>query len=469
MIIHTKVRIHFVYLKLIHTLKKKHDEMSLRHDFNLPYIIVISLASAMGGYLFGFDFAVITGGLPFLTDQFGLNATGEGQTVASLALGCMIGCGVAGYLSDRFGRKPGLLIAAAVFAISSVLMGISPGLPAFIGARFLAGVGVGMASILSPMYIAEIAPPKLRGRMVAIYQLTIVLGIVITHFVNYSLKDVGPHAWRWMFGLGAIPSALFIAGVLFLPESPRWLMKAGFENKALKVLKKIGNESFVNKTVSDIRNSIHGAFKVPFGEIFSTQVFPLVLIGIGLAVFQQFCGINVVFNYTGKIFQSIGASRSEQLLQAIYIGLVNLAFTLVAMMLVDKIGRKPLMIAGAGSLAVLYIIIAQLLRSGSPYLSIFVLAAIGIYALSLAPITWVLISEIFPNRVRGRATSIAVISLWLAYGIVVFTFPIIAERYGDASAFWGYSVICLAGLLFVIFRIKETKGKSLEDIEHMLH
>ncbi len=434
--------------------------------FHVPYVIAISFAAALGGYLFGFDFAVITGGLPFLTDQFGLNAAGEGRTVASLALGCMFGCGVAGFLSDKFGRRPGLLFAAVVFAISSILMGLSPGLPAFTGARFLAGVGVGMASILSPMYIAEVTPPKLRGRMVAVYQLTIVLGIVVTHFINYSLQDLGPHAWRWMFGLGAIPSSFFFAGVLFLPESPRWLMKAGHENRAVVVLKKIGNESFVYNTITDIRNSIHGEFKVSFREIFGKQVFPLVLVGIGLAVFQQFCGINVVFNYTGKIFESIGASRSEQLLQAVYIGLVNLVFTLVAMMLVDKVGRKPLMIFGAGGLAILYLIIARMLRSGSPYLSPLILAAIGTYAASLAPVTWVLISEIFPNRVRGRATSIAVISLWLAYGIVVFTFPVISERYGDASAFLGYSVVCFAGLLFVLFKVKETKGRTLEDIEN---
>jgi MFS transporter, SP family, xylose:H+ symportor len=439
--------------------------MNQKQEFNVPYVIAISLASAMGGYLFGFDFAVITGGLPFLADQFALNAAGEGQTVASLALGCMIGCGVAGYLSDKFGRKPGLLLAAAIFAISSVLMGISPSLTAFTGARFFAGIGVGMASILSPMYIAEVAPPKSRGRMVAIYQLTIVLGIVITHLVNYRIKDMGPESWRWMFGLGCIPSVLFMAGAFLLPESPRWLMKNGNEMKALTVLKKIGSKSFAEKTITDIRNSIHGEYKVPFHEILGRQIYPLVLVGVGLAVFQQFCGINVVFNYTGKIFESIGASRSEQLLQAIYIGLVNLLFTLLAMALVDKVGRKPLMILGAGGLAILYVIIARLLRSGSPYLSPFILAAIGTYALTLAPITWVLISEIFPNRIRGRATSIAVIALWLAYGIVVFTFPIIAERYGDASAFWGYSVVCLAGLFFVIFKVRETKGKSLEDIE----
>jgi sugar porter (SP) family MFS transporter len=317
------------------------------------------------------------------------------------------------------------------------------------------------------MYIAEVSPPEVRGRMVAINQLTIVLGQVITHFENFQLRDMGPDAWRWMFGLGMIPSALFLIGVYFVPESPRWLLRAGKEDESRKVLKRIGNDVFVKTTMDAIRNTLHGDVKTNYRHAFEKAVLPAVIIGIGLAVFQQFCGINVVFNYTTNIFKSIGASSSEQLIQAVYISLANLIFTLFAMTLVDKWGRKPLMLIGAGGLAILYVIIGYILNSGTGTgLSAFILLAIGVYAMSLAPLTWVLISEIFPNNVRGVATSVAVISLWLAYFILVFTYPLIEKYFGNATAFWGYAVICVLGFWFIYKKLPETKGKSLETIEN---
>ena len=441
--------------------------LTMQNKYNWGFLIGISLISAMGGYLFGFDFAVITGGLPFLRDQFGLDAVGEGFTTGSLALGCMLGSIAAGSISDKYGRKPGLMLAAAIFALSSLSMSLAPNLNFFIVSRFFAGIGVGMASMLSPMYIAEVSPPEVRGRLVAINQLTIVLGQVITHFENFQLRNIGPEAWRWMFGLGIIPSVLFFIGVFFLPESPRWLLRAGREADTRKVLGRIGSHGFVSDTVEAIRKTIHGEVKTNFRHVFEKAVLPAVIIGIGLAVFQQFCGINVVFNYTTNIFKSIGASTSEQLLQAVYISLANLVFTLIAMSLVDKWGRRPLMLLGAGGLAILYVIIGFILFRGTGTgLSVFILMAIGIYAMSLAPLTWVLISEIFPNSVRGVATSVAVMSLWLAYFILVFTFPIIENNFGDAAAFWGYAVICVLGFVFIYFKVKETKGKSLEQIEN---
>lgn len=435
--------------------------------YNWKFLISISLVSAMGGYLFGFDFAVITGGLPFLREQFGLNEYWEGFTTGSLALGCIVGCLIAGSLSDKYGRKPGLMTAAAIFFLSSLAMAFSPDLSFFIASRFVAGIGVGMASMLSPMYIAEISPAEVRGRMVAINQLTIVLGQVITHLENFLLRDSGPDAWRWMFGLGMAPSFLFLAGVFFLPESPRWLLRAGREDETRKVLGRIGSQSFVDETIGAIKKTVHGEVKTNYLHLLEKAVLPIVLIGIGLAVFQQFCGINVVFNYTTNIFSSIGASKSEQLLQAVWISLANLVFTLVAMSLVDKWGRRPLMLIGAGGLAVLYVVIGALLYTGTAQgLATFIILAIGVYAMSLAPLTWVLISEIFPNSVRGVATSIAVLSLWLAYFVLVFTFPIIEKKFGDAMAFWGYAVICVIGFIFIYLKVKETKGKSLEDIEN---
>ncbi len=436
--------------------------------FNLSYIIGISFAAALGGYLFGFDFAVITGGLPFLVDHFGLGAEGEGGLTASLALGAVIGCLVAGYLADTYGRKPGLLIAALIFAGSSIAMGVAGNLTVFIAARFVAGIGVGIASMLSPMYIAEVSPGPLRGRLVSIYQLTIVLGILITHLVNFGLKDLGPDAWRWMFGSGAAPSVLFLLGVLVLPESPRYLVSKGKIDQAFAVLNKMGGEEFARTTISDIQKTLQGSTDgdVSVKELFKKAYLPIVGLGIGLAVFQQWCGINVVFNYTAKIFEAIGANREEQLIQAVYIGIANLVFTLVAMTLVDKFGRKPLMLFGAGGLAILYLVIFGILQSGDGgLLSPFVIAAIGTYAISLAPVTWVLISEIFPNKIRGKALSVATISLWIAYSVLVFTFPILAENMGEASPFLAYAVICVLGFLLIWFKLTETKGKTLEEVE----
>ena len=438
-----------------------------RQHYNSLYILALSFISALGGYLFGFDFAVISGALPFLKDKFNLNEYWEGFATGSLALGAMIGCLTAGKIADKKGRKPGLLLAAAVFGISSLLMAFAPNRELFIAARFLAGVGVGMASMLSPMYIAEIAPAPYRGRMVAINQLTIVLGILITNLVNYSLRNNGDDAWRWMFGLGAIPSLLFFIGVLWLPESPRWLAQVNKIDNASDILEKIGGKSFSEKTIAEMQKSVQPVNKVKFSAIFDSNVIPAVLIGIGLAVFQQLCGINVVFNYTATIFESIGASKDDQLLQTVFIGGVNLLFTLLAMGVVDKIGRKPLMLFGAAGLAILYIFISQLLGLKSSSVSWFLLTAIGIYAFTLAPVTWILISEIFPNKVRGTATSVAILCLWAAYFILTFTFPVLYNKLQDKT-FYVYAVICFIGFFFVWKKVKETKGKTLEELESVL-
>jgi sugar porter (SP) family MFS transporter len=338
----------------------------------------------------------------------------------------------------------------------------------FIASRFLAGIGVGMASMLSPMYIAEIAPADVRGRMVAINQLTIVTGILITNIINYSLRNMGADAWRWMFGLGTIPSGLFFIGALALPESPRWLLNVSRKEEAVKVLRKIGNNVFAETTLASIQSSLTGNSKQGYAAAFKKGVLPAVMIGIGLAVFQQLCGINVVFNYTPRIFQSIGVSQDNQLLQTVFIGIVNLVFTLLAMLLVDKLGRKPLMLIGSAGLCILYIVVVRMLAAGSTTVSWFLLSSIGVYAMSLAPVTWVLISEIFPNKVRGVATSIAVLSLWAAYFILVFTFPVLFDKLGDKT-FYIYSGICLIGFVFVYFKVKETKGKTLEELEMVFH
>lgn len=435
--------------------------------YNNNFVLGISFISALGGYLFGFDFAVISGALPFLRPEFQLTAWWEGFLTGSLALGCIVGCLWAGKLSDRYGRKPGLLLSAIIFAISSCGMAFSHGLSIFIIMRFAAGIGVGMASILSPMYIAEVSPAKLRGRNVAINQLTIVLGILITNLVNYGLAAKGPDAWRWMFGFGIIPSVLFFLGVLWLPESPRWLIKAGKPEQAKKVLNKIGSSAFATNTVNDIEASLTGSTNVSYKAVFAKSVRPAVIVGIVLAAFQQLCGINVVFNYTSTIFESVGANLDRQLFETVAIGFVNLIFTLVAMWQVDKLGRRPLILAGSLGLSITYIVLALLLQNQAApgIVSVFVLLSIAMYATSLAPVTWVLISEIFPNKIRGLASSVAVVSLWTSYFILVFTFPVLASKLGTYGPFYLYAGICLLGFLFIKVKVRETKGKTLEELE----
>lgn len=441
-----------------------------QQKFNNKYILGISFISALGGYLFGFDFAVISGALPFLRGQFSLTPAWEGFLTGSLALGCIAGCLIAGVIADQYGRKPGLLTAALIFTCSSIGMALAPSLTVFLFMRFAAGIGVGMASMLSPMYIAEISPAPVRGRNVSINQLTIVIGILITNLVNYMLSDNGPASWRWMFGLGAIPSGLFFAGVLWLPESPRWLQKAGKPEKAKMILNKIGNVAFADKTFSDTETSLKQSKSSSYTGVFKKAVRPAVMLGIVLAVFQQLCGINIVFNYTSTIFASAGASLDRQLLETVSIGIVNLLFTLIAMWQVDRLGRRPLMLTGAASLAVLYIVLAFALQHSwsAGWVSLFVLLPIAVYAASLAPVTWVLISEIFPNNIRGAATSVAIVSLWLAYFILVFTFPILAEKLGTYGPFYFYAFICLLGFLFIRYRVKETKGRTLEELEQTM-
>jgi len=436
--------------------------------FNNGYIIGISFISALGGYLFGFDFAVISGALPFLRTAFHLSSWWEGFLTGSLALGCIVGCLAAGRIADRYGRRPGLICSAAIFAVSAMGMGLSADLWQFIAMRFAAGIGVGMASMLSPLYIAEISPAHTRGRNVAINQLTIVLGILITNLVNYQLADKGPDSWREMFGLGIVPAALFLTGLLALPESPRWLLNAGNKEKAARILAKIGSSAYVDASLRDMGKTGSHFPGGSYRDVFAKSVRPAVVVGITLAVFQQLCGINVVFNYTSTIFKSVGANLDRQLFETVAIGLVNTLFTLLAMWQVDKLGRRPLMLIGSLGLSIVYVVLAFLLghQASAGLVSIFVLIAIGLYATSLAPVTWVIIAEIFPNQIRGVASSVAIVSLWIAYFILVFTFPILAEHLGAYGPFYLYAGICLCGFFFVRLKVKETKGQTLEELEN---
>ncbi len=436
-------------------------------SYNLRYILTISFISALGGLLFGFDISVISGALPFITPYFDLSEWGKGFAVSSLYLGCMAGCLIAGTISEKYGRKPGLMLSAFLFAVSAIGVALSHHLFWFIFFRIIGGLGVGMASMLSPMYIAEISPASIRGRMVSINQLTIVIGILLTYYINYLLA-AHPHGWRWMFGCGLVPSLLFLIGMFFVPESPRWLITAGKKEKGKKILRRIGGANYADQVMGQIGNTIQEDKPRKWSVLLNKNVFPILLIGIVLAVYQQFCGINVVFFYAPDIFAKTGAGVQTQLLQTIAVGGANLIFTLIAMWLVERAGRRGLMLFGSAALAICYIIIGFLLHDitgNGLWLLFFILLAIASYAVSLAPVTWVLISEIFPNRVRSAGVSIATFFLWLACYILTLTFPVIMDKFGGYTAFWIYAGICILGFLFVYFKVRETKGKTLEEME----
>ncbi len=437
----------------------------IRHLLAHRRVLKISLIASLGGYLFGFHFGVITAMLPFLRTEFELNALSEGFLTGSLALGCIVGSLLAGKIADANGRRPAISISAIIFATAALGMAIAPNLNWLIMMRFVAGIGVGMASILCPLYLAEIAPAAIRGRMVALYQLMIVLGILGASLSNYGLSGEGAEAWRWMIGLGIIPAVLLIIGVPLLPESPRWLLLQGKNEMATKILQYIGDEDLKKETnEAKIKTSIA---QVSLRELFSPSLRPVLILGMTLAVFQQFCGINVVFNYTSTIFASVGANLNRQLLETVLISLVNFIFTLIAIWQVDRLGRKGLLLIGALGLAIDYVVLALLLQyhAHPNWISLFVIIAIGLYASSLAPVTWILISEIFPNHIRGRASALAVVTLWMAYFVLVFTFPLLSQLFGVFGPFYVYAGICLIGSVYILIAVKETKGKTLEAIE----
>ena len=464
------------------------SDSNLQAQYNMGYVWMISLIAAMGGLLFGWDWVVIGGAKPFFERYFELkdpNAVGWANSCA--LIGCLIGALIAGALSDKFGRKRLLIVAALLFAVTSIGNGLANTFQVFVAWRIFGGVAIGLASNLSPMYIAEISPAQIRGRLVAINQLTIVIGILLAQYLNWFLVRnlpanatdefirtswFGQQGWRWMFALTAIPAILFFIGMFLAPESPRWLAKYGRPDIAGRIFTKIGGESYSQAAMADIQSTLsrEEIQHVRFKDLLDPKMMNMLVLGIGLAVFQQWCGINVIFNYAEEIFKAAGYDISDVLKNIAWTGSVNLVFTMVALGTVDKQGRRPLMLFGAGGLALIYIGMAACYAGGVKGLPmlLLVLAAIGCYAMSLAPVTWVVISEIFPNRIRGAAMSVAVASLWIACFVLTYTFPILNKKLGPAYTFGLYAVICVVGFIFILFRLPETKGKTLEQIEREL-
>lgn len=461
--------------------------MTNHSNFNKSFILGITLVSAMGGLLFGYDWVVIGGAKPFYERFFDITGSPhlQGWAMSSALIGCLFGAMGSGFLTERFGRKIPLIAAATLFTVAAAGTGLANSFTAFVIYRLVGGLGIGLASAISPMYIAEISPAYMRGRLVSINQLTIVLGILAAQITNYLIAEKVPECatdefilqswngqtgWRWMFWAGGVPAVLFFVLSFFIPESPRFLGKTGKWDNAERILAKIGGKNYAAEEKTAIRESlVHPGERVEWKNLLAKEVKPVLIIGVFLAVFQQWCGINVIFNYAEEIFTAAGFSVTDMLFNVVITGAVNLVFTLIAMRLVDNWGRRKLMLLGASGLSVIYIFLgaSYFFEWKGLVVLVLVMTAIAAYAMTLAPITWVVLSEIFPNRIRGAAMAVATTALWIACFILTYTFPILNNLLDASGTFWLYAFICLAGFLFILKKLPETKGKTLEEIEKM--
>ncbi len=460
--------------------------MSKSNQLNFKYILSISMISALGGLLFGYDWVVIGGAKPFYERFFEITdvPTMQGWAMGSALIGCIVGAAIAGKVTERFGRKKPLGLAALLFVISAAGTGGFNDFNIFIVFRILGGLGIGLASTISPMYIAEVSPSIYRGRLVSLNQLAIVIGILAAQIFNYVIADPVPEnmtdleimnswngqmGWRWMFWAELVPATLFFVLIFIIPESPRWLSKNKRWNESLKVLNSIGGKDYANEIQEQIKETLKGANEevVKVKELFNGKNKKLIFTGIVLAFLQQWCGINVVFNYAEEVFTSAGYGVSDALFNIILTGVVNLVFTVIAMQVIDRWGRKKLWMLGSVGLGLSYLLIGLFYFFGLKGFTLVVLVviAIAIYALTLAPVFWVLASEIFPNRIRGAAMSLTVTALWIACFILTYSFPILNSALGAYGTFWSYGIVCVICFLFVKFKIPETKNKTLEEIE----
>ncbi len=455
---------------------------------NKGFVYFICIVSAMGGLLFGYDWVVIGGAKPFyeLYYQIADSPSQQGLAMTIALIGCLIGAMLCGTLADRIGRKKLLIVSALIFFFSAVATGLADTFTYFLVARFFGGIGIGVASGLSPMYIAEVAPTSIRGKLVSLNQLTIVLGILAAQITNwliaepipasFSPADIaaswnGQMSWRWMFWAAAFPAIAFCVMAFFIPESPRWLALKDKTDVAFGILSKIGGNDYARTELEAVQaaNQKDGS-QAGLKTLFSKPYRKVLLIGVVIAFFQQRCGTNVIFNYAQEIFQSAGYAIGDVLFNIVVTGIANVIFTCLAVNLVDKWGRKALMKLGAGGLCAIYLIlgICYFFHITGVFMIILVVAAIACYAMTLGPVTWVLLAEIFPNRVRAVAVATSTFALWVGSSTLTYTFPLLNVRLGSYGTFWIYSAVCLAGFLFVTFMLPETKGKSLEELENEL-
>ena len=451
-------------------------------SYNKKFVYFICLVSAMGGLLFGYDWVVIGGAKPFYELYFDIADVPamQGLAMSVALLGCLIGAMVAGMMADRYGRKPLLIISAFIFLSSAYATGAFSAFSWFLAARFLGGIGI--ASGLSPMYIAEVAPTSIRGKLVSLNQLTIVLGILGAQITNWLIAEPipadfspvdicaswnGQMGWRWMFWAAAFPAAIFLLLACFIPESPRWLAMKGKEEKAWNVLSKMGGDDYADQELRLVEETGSSKSEGGLRLLFSRPFRKVLVLGIIVAVFQQWCGTNVIFNYAQEIFQSAGYSLGDVLFNIVVTGVANVVFTFVAIYTVERLGRRALMLFGAGGLAGIYLILGTcyFFEVSGFFMVVLVVLAIACYAMSLGPITWVLLAEIFPNRVRAVAMATCTFALWVGSFTLTYTFPLLNNFLGSSGTFWIYAVICAVGYLFFFRALPETKGKSLEALE----
>ena len=444
----------------------------------------ITLVASLGGFMFGFDMAVVSGVLPLVQKQFSLTAAQEGWFVSSALVGCIIGVALSGELTDRLGRKKPLLLTAILFVLSALGCAFMPSLSGVIISRLIGGIGIGIASNVVPLYISEIAPSHIRGRLVTYYQLALTLGILIAYLSNAALlrnaspADIASSAtalgnifhgevWRGMLGVGVIPAAFFLFGLLLIPESPRWLLKNGRTEEAVAIISSITNEPEETVIAAQSKITSHhdkGSYK----ELFAPQMRRALLIGIFLPLFSQFSGINAIIYYGPSILSNAGISLSNSLISQIIFGLANMLFTLVAIWKVDSWGRRPLYIFGTAGATLTLIATGVCFYVGatsSIWLLVCVLGFLACFAFSIGPLKFVVASEIFPNAIRGRALAISIMVMWVADTIVGQLTPILLKRIGSAGTFWFFAFFCLVAFIVVYKLLPETKGKSLEQIE----
>jgi SP family xylose:H+ symportor-like MFS transporter len=447
------------------------------------YLVLACGVATLGGLLFGYDTAVISGAIEPLRGFFGLDATMKGWAAGCALVGCVAGVMMAGPMNDRLGRKITLLLAAVLFLFSALGTALPRTFTEFVIYRIVGGLGVGIASMTSPMYIAEISPARLRGRMVSLNQFAIIFGMLVVYFVNYSIALQGDEAWmrstgwRWMFGSEAVPALVLLAAMFFVPESPRFLCRKGRVDKAREILAKIDGEEHAGREIAEIEATLRQE-SGNLRELLRPGLRGVLILGIALAVLQQVTGINVFLYYAPDIFRAVAGTGTDiALLQTIVVGAVNLLFTVIAIVTVDRIGRRPLMIAGAVGMGVSLMAIgaASWTQAIGGWLLVFVLGYIASFALSVGPVTWVILSEIFPTKLRGRALGIATFFLWTANFIVSQTFPMmdendwLVERFHHGFPFFVYAAFCVV-LVWVVARfVPETKGRSLEQIERSWH
>jgi sugar porter (SP) family MFS transporter len=460
------------------------------------FVMKVSLIVALGGFLMGFDASVISGVIKFIEPEFNLSKIQLGWAVSCLTLTSTLAMIVSGSLSDKYGRKAVLKWAAILYAVSSLAAGFAPSFAMLVIARLLAGLGVGASLIVAPMYIAEISPAKIRGRMVSFNQLNIVLGISVAFFSNYLILQLAKsdssfahalnfseHAWRWMLGIETLPALLYFIFLYFVPASPRWLAMKGEDQKALEVLTKANGAEGAVAVMKDIKESLKTSVKkekVPVSELFKPALKLVLLIGIVIAILQQITGINAVFFYAPMIFEQTGIGTDSAFSQAIFVGLINIVFTILAMWLIDKVGRKFLLIVGFSGIFISMAVLAYsfyvatygadgtVTQINSWMVLVGILGFVASFAISVGPVMWVLFSELFPTRVRGLAISFAGFVNSAFSFVVQLVFPWELATLGSAATFMIYGVFGLVGLIFVLIFLPETKGKTLEELERIL-